>query len=55
MRGGRQERLPPQPASCSRFCVLGDESSETRPAGAELEHNLSATGGTQSPDLFIIK
>ena len=29
LRGGRQERLPPQPADRSRFCILGDESDET--------------------------
>lgn len=36
LRGGRQERLRPQLASRSRFCILGDESDETRSAGAEL-------------------
>ncbi len=36
IRFGRQERLLPQFASRSRFCILGDESDETRPAGPEL-------------------
>ena len=36
LRGGRQERVLPQPAGRSRFCILGDASPETRPAGAEL-------------------
>jgi hypothetical protein len=36
MSGGRQERVLPQPAGRSRVCILGAESDETRPAGAEL-------------------
>ena len=36
LRGGRQERLLPQRAGRSRFCILGAESDETRPTGAEL-------------------
>ncbi len=36
MRGGRQGRLRPEVASCPRLRVLGDESHEPRPAGAEL-------------------
>ncbi len=36
MRGGRQKRLLPQLASRSRVCIRGDESPETRSAGAEL-------------------
>ena len=34
--GGRQELVLPQPAGRSGLRVLGDESHETRPAGAEL-------------------
>ncbi len=36
LRGGRQERVPSQPAGRSRVCSLGDEAHETRPSGAEL-------------------